>query len=98
MGEDVARRIENNLELADGHMDLQHHYPDYALHFPVAEHNRVAESDEEMQQALLSKVDQMQQGLSAKTRKVILRIERAAMEGRLSDADWEILEATGRQV
>ncbi|PVV05564.1 MAG: hypothetical protein B6D77_19125 [gamma proteobacterium symbiont of Ctena orbiculata] len=92
MGEDVARRIENNLELADGHMDLQHHYPDNALHFPVAEHNRVAESDEEMLQALLSKVDQMQQRLSAKTRRVLLRIERAAMEGRLSDADWEILE------
>lgn len=41
---------------------------------------------------LLLKADQMQQSLPAKTKKVILRIERAAMEGKLSDEDWEMLE------
>ncbi|WP_316365545.1 helix-turn-helix transcriptional regulator [Candidatus Thiodiazotropha sp. CDECU1] len=92
MGDEVARRIEKNLNLTDGYMDLQHQQRSYPLHLPASGHNRIAENDSEALQALLLKVDQMQQRLTAKTRKVILRIERAAMEGRLSDADWEILE------
>jgi hypothetical protein len=34
----------------------------------------------------------MQHRLSAKTRQTIRKIERAAIEDRLSDEDWEILE------
>jgi DNA-binding transcriptional regulator YdaS (Cro superfamily) len=92
MGDEVARRIEKNLDLAEGYMDLQHFPDDYPNHRYSDQRNRVAESDSEMLQALLLKVDQMQQGLSAKTRRTVLRIERAAMEGKLEDDDWELLE------
>ncbi|MBT2972157.1 MAG: hypothetical protein B6D72_05045 [gamma proteobacterium symbiont of Ctena orbiculata] len=91
MGDEVARRIEKNLNLADGYMDLQHQQQGYAHPKRTNHHNRVAENDSEALKTLLLKADQMQQRLSAKTRKVILRIERAAMEGKLSDEDWEIV-------
>ncbi|MBT3032975.1 MAG: hypothetical protein AB2669_16735 [Candidatus Thiodiazotropha endolucinida] len=92
MGDEVARRIERNLDLADGYMDLQHPSRDYPSHHYSGHRDRVAETDSETLQALLLKADQMQQSLPAKTKKVILRIERAAMEGKLSDEDWEMLE------
>jgi plasmid maintenance system antidote protein VapI len=92
MGDEVARRIEKNLDLAEGYMDLQHHPGDYPDHNYTERGNRVAENDSEALQTLLLKVDRMQQRLTSKTRRAILRIERAAMEGRLSDEDWEILE------
>ncbi|MEW8070667.1 MAG: hypothetical protein AB2826_09585 [Candidatus Thiodiazotropha sp.] len=92
MGDEVARRIERNLDLADGYMDLQHQPRDYPNHRYAGHRDRVAESDSETLKSLLLKIDQMQPRLSAKTQKVILRIERAAMEGRLSDEDWEMLE------
>ncbi len=92
MGDEVARRIERNLNLADGHMDLQHQPQDYAREPPARERNRVAESDAETLKALLRKLEQMQGRLTPKTRQVIIRVERAAIEGRLSDEDWEMLE------
>ncbi|MGD8911445.1 MAG: hypothetical protein PVJ68_01710 [Candidatus Thiodiazotropha sp.] len=92
MGDEVARRIERNLNLADGHMDLQHRQSNYETQPPASQQNRIADNDSETLQSLLLKVDQMRQGMSLKTRKVILRIERAAAEGKLSDEDWEMLE------
>jgi plasmid maintenance system antidote protein VapI len=92
MGDEVARRIEKNLDLAEGYMDLQHQPVDYPDHHYADNFNRVAENDSEVLKALLLKIDRMQHGLTAKTRRAILRIERAAMEGRLSDEDWEVLE------
>ncbi|MBT3046419.1 MAG: hypothetical protein AB2728_15295 [Candidatus Thiodiazotropha sp.] len=91
MGDEVARRIEKNLNLADGYMDLQHQQQGYAHAKRSKRHDRVAESDSEALKTLLLKVDQRQRYLSAKTRKVILRVERAAMEGKLSDEDWELV-------
>ncbi|MEW8506848.1 MAG: hypothetical protein AB2598_09065 [Candidatus Thiodiazotropha sp.] len=90
MGDEVARRIEKNLDLADGYMDLQHQRGDYTLRETCSAPNRVAENDSEALRDLLLKGERIQ--LSAKTRKIILRIERAAMEGRLSDEDWEMVE------
>jgi plasmid maintenance system antidote protein VapI len=92
MGDEVARRIEKNLNLADGHMDLQHQPQGYAFESPVRNRNRVAESDAETLKALLQKLERMQRRLTPKTRQVIIRIERAAIEGRLSDEDWGMLE------
>lgn len=92
MGDEVARRIEKKLNLTDGYMDLQHDPSSYDTEPVSRQHNRVAENDSETLQSLLLKVDQMRQGMSARTRKVILRIERAAAEGKLSDEDWEMLE------
>ncbi len=92
MGDEVARRIEKNLNLADGHMDLQHRPQGYVLEFPARDRDRVADSDTESPKALLQKLEQMQRHLTPRTRQVIIRIERAAMEGKLSDEDWEILE------
>jgi hypothetical protein len=73
-------------------MDLQHQPQDYAREPPARERNRVAESDAETLKALLRKLEQMQGRLTPKTRQVIIRVERAAIEGRLSDEDWEMLE------
>jgi DNA-binding transcriptional regulator YdaS (Cro superfamily) len=92
MGDEVARRIEKNLNLTEGYMDLQHGQSIYDTQPATSHQKRVADNDSETLQSLLFKVDQMRQGVSAKTRKVILRIERAAAEGKLSDEDWEMLE------
>lgn len=92
MGDEVARRIEKNLDLAEGYMDLQHQPGDYSGHHPAERFTGVADTDSELLQGLLLKVNRMHQGLTPKTRQAILSIERAAMEGRLSDEDWEILE------
>lgn len=92
MGDEVARRIEKNLNLPDGHMDLQHEQSIYGSQSAANNRNRIADNDSDTLQSLLFKVDQMRQGMSLKTRKVILRIERAAAEGKLSDEDWEMLE------
>jgi plasmid maintenance system antidote protein VapI len=92
MGDEVARRIEKNLNLTDGYMDLQHGPSSYQAQSEANHRNRVADNDNETLQSLLLKVDRMRHGMSAKTRKVILRIERAAAEDKLSDEDWEMLE------
>jgi hypothetical protein len=73
-------------------MDLQHRPQGYVLEFPARDRDRVADSDTESPKALLQKLEQMQRHLTPRTRQVIIRIERAAMEGKLSDEDWEILE------
>jgi plasmid maintenance system antidote protein VapI len=91
MGDEVARRIEKNLDLSDGYMDLQHQNSDYSGRDFADHFNRIAENDSEALQTMLLKIDRVEE-LSAKTRRAIERIERAAREGRLTDEDWEILE------
>jgi plasmid maintenance system antidote protein VapI len=91
MGDEVARRIEKNLDLSEGYMDLQHHNRDYSARDYAGHRNRIAENDSEALQTILLKFDRVEE-LSAKTRRAIERIERAARESRLTDEDWEILE------
>ncbi|MES9991576.1 MAG: helix-turn-helix transcriptional regulator [Candidatus Thiodiazotropha sp.] len=92
MGDEVARRIEKNLDLADGHMDLQHQPSSYEV-LPKPDHlNRIADSDSETRHSRSLKRDKQQQRLSAKIKKLIQRIEQVALEGTLSDEDWELLE------
>ncbi|MES9969046.1 MAG: helix-turn-helix transcriptional regulator [Candidatus Thiodiazotropha sp.] len=92
MGDEVARRIERNLNLEEGHMDIQHHSQAYPQHRSTGQMNRIADSDATTHQSQMKKLDPVQQRLSGKTRKIILKIERAAIEEKLSDEDWEILE------
>jgi plasmid maintenance system antidote protein VapI len=47
MGDEVARRIERNLDLADGYMDLQHQQQGHGLNASSSDHNRIADNDSE---------------------------------------------------
>jgi plasmid maintenance system antidote protein VapI len=92
MGDEVARRIEKNLDLSEGYMDVQHQSEGYPGYEYAGHRTKVADNDSDALHSMLLKIDRVEQALSAKTQKAILRIEQAAMRGRLTDEDWEILE------
>lgn len=93
MGDEVARRIERKLALPEGYMDIQHKSQSHGQSYPLgngfAGRSQVAESDLEK---LLLSAHRMKQTLSPKTQEVVAKIERAAMDGKLADEDWETLE------
>jgi transcriptional regulator with XRE-family HTH domain len=93
MGDVVARRIEFGLDLPEGYMDVQH--PVEAVQqyqYPMAKsRNKAAVSDGDNLETLLMSVRQMSQQLSPKTREVVAKFERAALNGSLSDEDWTTL-------
>jgi transcriptional regulator with XRE-family HTH domain len=93
MGDVVARRIEAGLDLPEGYMDVQHPVEGVENQYPMIKSGRLpAISDGDNLETLLMTVRQMNQGLSPKTRMVVAKIERAALNGKLKDDDWATLE------
>jgi hypothetical protein len=93
MGDVVARRIESGLDLPEGYMDVQHPMDGIEYQYPKTKGGiRAAISDGDNLETLLMTVRQMNQRLSPKTREVVAKIERAAMNGKLKDEDWAVLE------
>jgi plasmid maintenance system antidote protein VapI len=93
MGDVVARRIESGLDLPDGYMDIQHPVDGVAYLYPkqqAGKQGNISEGDN--LETLLMTVRQMKQRLSPKTREVVAKIERAAVNGKLKDEDWATLE------
>jgi transcriptional regulator with XRE-family HTH domain len=93
MGDVVARRIESGLDLPEGYMDIQHPVDGVEYQYPKTKGSkRIAISDGDNLETLLMSVRRMNQRLSPKTREVVAKIERAALNGKLKDEDWAILE------
>jgi transcriptional regulator with XRE-family HTH domain len=93
MGDVVARRIESGLDLPEGYMDIQHPVDGVEYQYPKTKAGkRTAISDGDNLETLLMSVRRMNQRLSPKTREVVAKIERAALNGKLKDEDWATLE------
>jgi hypothetical protein len=93
MGDVVARRIETGLDLPEGYMDVQHPVEGVGCQYPkIKGRKKTAVSDGDNLETLLMSVRQMNQQLSPKTREVVAKIERAALNGKLTDEEWTILE------
>jgi transcriptional regulator with XRE-family HTH domain len=93
MGDVVARRIETGLDLPEGYMDVQHVVEGAEYQYPkIKGRKQSAVSDGDNLETLLMSVRQMNQQLSPKTREVVAKIERAALNGKLTDEEWTTLE------
>ncbi len=93
MGDVVARRIESGLDLPEGYMDVQHPVEGVEYQYPkISGRKQPAVSDGDNLETLLMSVRQMNQRLSPKTREVVAKIERAALNGKLTDEEWTTLE------
>ncbi len=93
MGDVVARRIEAGMDLPEGYMDVQHPVDGVEYQYPKLKgRTQTAVSDGDNLETLLMSVRQMNQRLSPKTREVVAKIERAALNGKLKDEEWATLE------
>ena len=92
MGDAVARRIEASLDLPEGYMDVQHPVDGIEYAYPKKKGKGTAVSDGDNLETLLMTVRHMSKRLSPKTREVVAKIERAAVNGKLKDEDWGTLE------
>ena len=93
MGDAVARRIEASLDLPEGYMDVQHPVDGVEYPYPKKKGAKgTVVSDGDNLETLLMTVRQMNKRLSPKTREVVAKIERAAVNGKVKDEDWATLE------
>ena len=93
VGDVVARRIESGLDLPEGYMDVQHPVDGVEHQYPKHKAGKQGSvSDGDNLETLLMTVRQMNSRLSPKTREVVAKIERAALNGKLKDEEWTTLE------